>query len=190
MDKKFINVALTIFTVSLIFIFGNKVIFKDLVHEEDATNVYQVDVEFSLHEKYEDDEGIKIKVKIDNPTKYTYRLEYANLLLIPIQSEEKGYEENTSLKIDLIYDFWNEKDINYIAKYEGIKPNSMGYIEFIIPKGIKLDSAYFELENIVVDYKGSFTAKIPFTNGGYITLGQIGGSTQLEGLSLNELDMN
>ena len=182
MNNKFIKVSLSILAVSLIFIFGNKIMFKDLVYQEDSTNIHDKDVKISLERKYKSEKGINIKLKIDNPTKYICRLEEATL-----NFEQDGSKQSSYLKIELPYG-WEEEGSNYKVRHEGIQPFSSDYIEFTIPKGLTLDSEYFTLDNVSLDYKWNFTVNIPFTNGAYTTIGQSGGSSTISGLSLSELE--
>jgi ABC-2 type transport system permease protein len=186
--NKFIKLSLIIIIISTLFILGNKFIFKNLVHEYDYLIKNEFDINIELNKKFETKKGLNLKFKIKNPTKYNFRLEESYITFDMYEDKNKEVMTNSSLKIDMKYPF-EESDVNWPIFFKGVKPHSYGYIEFTIPKGLKLDGKYFSLDSIGYDIKGRFVVDLPFTDGGYITIRpdfNMGGS--MSQVSLTELN--
>lgn len=184
---KFIKVTLGILISILIFILINKGIYKDLKHEEDYRDKNTSFVEFSTYEENLSEEGLIIKVKIDNPTKYVYKLDTAELQFERSSNIEEGDIVPSNLKVDLPWS-WDHNSENDDVRIKGIQPRSSGYIEFVIPKGIILDPEYFILDSITINYDGQLVSRIPFTSSGYITINpNHGGSGSVYTLLMKEL---
>lgn len=180
---KFIKVSLGVLISVLIFILINKGIYKDLIHEEDYRDKYDNFVEVSIDEEILSNNGLTVRVKIDNPTKYVYILEKAEL-----RFENKNMEDIkvSNLTLDLPWGI-DENSENYKVRIEGIPAKSSGYIEFIIPNGIKLDENSFILDNISLNYDGQLVSRLPFTSSGYITINSNhGGESTIGTLLLND----
>lgn len=184
---KFIKVSLSILISVFIFILINKGIYKDLIHEEDYSDKYANYVDISIDEEKLSEEGLTIRVKIDNPTKYVYKLDMAEIQFERNWNIEEGDIIPSNLKVDLPWS-WEMDSQNDMIRTKGIPPKSSGYIEFLISKGIILDPDYFILDSININYNGDLVSRLPFTSSGYITINsQHGGSTTLGTLLLEEL---
>lgn len=172
-----LKIIATILTVIIVMVFGSKIIFKDLIHEEESSgflyNIESERIEVNLDKVYEYNEEIKVKVNFKNNTKYNYRIEDP---IIRFYQEIDGNIIPSQVNIKCKYPF-DENDENYKIYREGIEPFSENTLIFTIPKGISLDSRYFKLEETVIDYSGKYTAKIPFLYSGYITINSGNSST-------------
>ena len=186
--NKFIKLSLIIIIISTLFVLGNKFIFKNLIHENDYLIKNDFEIDIKLNKKYETKNGLKLRFKIENPTKYTFRLEESYITFDMYKDKNKEMITNSPLKIDMKNSF-EESDINSQIITKGIKPHSYAYMEFTIPKGLNLDDDYFSLDSIVYDIEGQFVVDLPFTDGGYITIRpdfNMGGS--MSEVSLSELN--
>lgn len=186
--NKFIKLSLIIIIISTLFVLGNKFIFKNLIHENDYLIKNDFEIDIKLNKKYETKNGLKLRFKIENPTKYTFRLEESYITFDMYKDKNKEMMTNSPLKIDMKNSF-EESDINWQIITKGIKPNSYAYVEYTIPKGLNLDDDYFSLDSIVYDIEGQFVVDLPFTDGGYITIRpdfNMGGS--MSEVSLSELN--
>lgn len=162
-----------ILTTIIIVVFGSKLIFKDLIHEEESIGFLhgrEMDrIEVNLDKVYETKTGTKVKVKFKNNTKYTYRIDRIENPKIRFYQEIDGDVMPSQLNIECEYPF-DENDENYKIYIDGVEPFSEEYIVFTIPKGINLNPKYFKLEETVIHYNGQYTAKVPFLDGGYVTI--------------------
>lgn len=186
--NKFIKLSLIIIIISTLFVLGNKFIFKNLIHENDYLIKNDFEIDIKLNKKYETKNGLKLRFKIENPTKYTFRLEESYITFDMYEDKNKEMMTNSPLKIDMKNSF-EESDVNWQIITKGIKPHSYAYVEYTIPKGLNLDDDYFSLDSIVYDIEGQFVVDLPFTDGGYITIRPVfnmGGS--ISEVSLPELN--
>lgn len=188
-NKQFLKISVGLFIVYILFILGNKLTYGNLVHEENYRDMYVKNVEFTVADQEYKDGTISVKIKIRNHTKYTYILEDANLVFEIHENGDKNSYLTSNLKVELPYDWEDEKSDNYKAKIEGIAPNDLAFIEFIIPKGITLDSKYFVLDNMLLEHEGRLVSKLPFLQSGYITINPSEtGSTTAGIIALEELN--
>lgn len=166
---KFFKISIIIIVITIIFNLLSNIIFSDLKHEYDYLENNDTEVGFELDSRYEDEKGINLKFEINNPTKYTFKLEDAYLNFDMYENGNKEIISNSSIKIETQYPF-EESDSNWNIYHKGIKPKCNGYLVFTVPKGLKLDSNNFALDSIGYDIKGQFVVDIPFIDGGYITI--------------------
>ncbi|GAA0864157.1 ABC-2 transporter permease [Paraclostridium tenue] len=188
--NKFIKLSLFMIIISALFILGNKFIFKNLIHEDDYLIKNNFEIDIKLNKKYQTKNGLKLRFKIENPTKYTFRLEESYITFDMYKDKNKEMLTNSPLKIDMKYPF-EESDINWPLFSKGIKPHSYTYMEYTIPKGLNLDDDYFSLDSIAYDITGKFLVDLPFTHIGDIIIRpdfNMGGS--MSEVSLPELKNN
>lgn len=171
------------------FVFSSKYIFKDLIDEQESKGFlhgYDNRAEVNLDKVYESEDGLKVKIKFKNNTKYTYRIDEPK-----IQFYQKiDGEENTSMpsQVNIVCEYpFDDSDENYSIYHDGIAPFSEDYIVFTIPKGFNVDAKYFNLNETVIDYSGQYTSGIPFLSGGYITINSNGGASTQIGNIFKEL---
>lgn len=175
-----------IIVVALISIF----IFKDLKYSEAYRDKYSEHVEFVVEDQEYINGELNIKIKINNPTKYTFRLEKADLAFEILEHENSEGFIISNLKLELSYS-GEEENGNSRARFEGVPPKSSEIIEYTIPKGIYLDSKYFLLDNMDLNYEGTLVSKLPFLQSGYITVDKYhSGSTNVGIILLEELNVN
>ena len=188
--NKFIKLSLIIIIISTLFVLGNKFIFKNLIHEDDYLIKNNFEIDIKLNKKYQTKNGLKLRFKIENPTKYTFRLEESYITFDMYKDKNKEMMTNSPLKIDMKNSF-EESDINWQIITKGIKPHSYAYVEYTIPKGLNLDDDYFSLDSIAYDITGKFLVDLPFTHIGDIIIRpdfNMGGS--MSEVSLPELKNN
>lgn len=188
--NKFIKLSLIIIIISTLFVLGNKFIFKNLIHENDYLIKNDFEIDIKLNKKYETKNGLKLRFKIENPTKYTFRLEESYITFDMYKDKNKEMMTNSPLKIDMKNSF-EESDVNWPLFSKGIKPHSYTYMEYTIPKGLNLDDDYFSLDSIAYDITGKFLVDLPFTHIGDIIIRpdfNMGGS--MSEVSLPELKNN
>ena len=149
MNKKYIIVSLTIFIVSLIFIFsfnfllGDKVFYNNAINfEEDVPVIKYIGVE-------EDNNVYKIKVSIKNNSKYYATFDNISLKLGgAIQGEPMfdGYDNNQR---EALMNHREGDKYNYSYYFN---PNEEREYVFEISKGLKFDKYKFSSKEMDVHY--------------------------------------
>lgn len=189
MDKKFIKISVSMVAIVIVFISINKLIFKDLIHEEDDSIFNYTNIEVTLDNKYISEDGIKLKFKVKNDSKYTFRIDESYLDFEMYQSGNKDMIVPSGIKI-YPTNIYEGNGVNDRILMKGIDPHKSEYITFTIPKGFGLDNEYFPLDSIGYRLNGQFVVRIQFLESGYITVKpnyNIGGS--LSEVYLKELDI-
>ncbi|MBS5938760.1 hypothetical protein [Clostridium sp.] len=152
MNKKFISICLSIFTISLIFIIGFKFILGDKILYNDSMN-YDEGKPIIKYTGFEEDENIyKIKVSIKNNSKY-----YASFIDINLQfSSESGYIGNANP----IFKGYDNKIRESLKTYdEGrevvgsfLDPEEEREYIFEISKGLSFNKETFDTSSISISY--------------------------------------
>lgn len=156
--NKFIKVSSIIMICCLISGFLVRFTYGDMIDKKDyeSRNVNEVIVEFESRKTVE--EGTKIRFKVYNNSKFTYLLTKAKIKFENNIPEENGEYKNSS-RLYLGMDIGNK--LNADIMFNGIEPNSDGYVEFIVPKGLILDKKYFALDSTKMEYEGNFAEEVP-----------------------------
>lgn len=168
MNKKFIKVSLII-CIPLILLLG---LFAIGSSNEDNFD--------ELHD------SIKITYKDYKEEKYNY------VVSVIVKNNSKNIASLGEMKLSFDYNYENtienlgnfyirgyEKDTWDDNKVMGIDPGKEEEIIFKIPKGIKIDKEYYNLNRIIIDYDVSFFKFRTSPNSLFLGTGQMGGSITL-----------
>ena len=167
--NKFAKVSASIIIVILVFIGINKLIFNERISAEDYKNIYDINTDISIDRYEETNDGVLIKMKIKNNSNYTYRLENASITFFSCKrsDDNKIIDSREAFKLNILpIEFGEENDITWT----GIEPKEEGYIEFLYPKGIKIDDKFFDLDATSLNYNGTFSKDLPIGDGAYTTI--------------------
>lgn len=168
--RKFAKISAYIVIVIFSFILANTIVFKDRVSVQDYNKSNPITTIASI-EKYEKtNDGVIVNIKIKNNSNYTYKLDNASIVFFSCERDSNdniiGSREAFKLNI-LPMDIQNEEDD---IRWSGIGPKKEGYIEFLYPKGIKMDDRFFDLDETTLKYNGSFTENLSIGDGAYTTI--------------------
>lgn len=168
--KKFLKISSSMLCILLLFLMINKIIFKDIVNVEDYRLKNKMETNIRIDSYKDTENGTLIKIKIKNDSKYVYTLNDARIIFVGC-NDSNGVDEkelSQGFTLNMIPISWEDEDIN--IKHNGIKPNEEGYIEFLLPKGMKIDENYFDLESTKLVYDGKFKGKFLISEA-YIIVG-------------------
>ncbi|MGL5329495.1 MAG: hypothetical protein ACRDD7_09505 [Peptostreptococcaceae bacterium] len=155
--KKFAKISSLILSTFLLFLMINKLIFKDRVSVEDYRFKNNMETNVSIESYKNTKDGILINIKIKNDSNYVYTLKDAKIMF---------GGTNQGFTLNRIPIHWEGEDI----MYDGIQPNEEGYVEFLLPKGMKIDEKYFDLECTKIVYEGKFKGEFLISEA-YIIVG-------------------
>lgn len=172
--RKFINVSIYIFILLWAFIFGSKIFFKDMIHSNDYGEINRREIKITLESKIEGKNGIYVKLKVINNSRYVFLLSDAKLEF-PNYNNEGDVDLILELNLYKPYEGENEE-----IMANGIEKYGEGYMTFLIPKGICLDEAYFDLNAISVKYEGIYKVNIPILENKYLVISNNSGNCQIE----------
>lgn len=135
--------------------------------------------------------------QLDNSIKITYKdckeEKYNHVVSIIVKNNSKNIASLGEMKLSFDYNYEDITEENlgefYIRGYEkdawddnkvmGIDPGKEEEIIFKIPKGIKIDKDYYNLNRIIIDYDVSFFKFRTSQNSLFLGTGQMGGSITL-----------
>lgn len=168
--NKFIKVSIFILGVFTLFIAINKLAYKDMVSVKDYEINNLEEIIFDFDSRRSDERGIIVRFKINNNSRYSYKLNSAKMKFENCIEGKDGVNKCSShVNLDLS----NEKNsITEKTLNNGIKPNNQRYVDFIIPKGLTFDYRYFNESGMSVEYRGEFIVNIPMAKGLYIVVGK------------------
>ena len=166
MNKKFVKVSLIIFIPLIILI----LLFTMLSSNEDIFDELNNSIKITYKDCKEQKNSYYLSVIVKNNSK-----NIATLSDMELSFDYNGDGEN----IGNFYIRGEEKNIWDDNKLRGIDPGKEEEIIFKIPKGIKINTDYYNLNRIIVSYNASFfkfrTSKKSF----FLGTGQILGSVTL-----------
>lgn len=169
--KKFAKVSISLMVVFGIFISVNKLVFKDRVSIEDykLRNTMYTTLRIDSYRDTED--GLVIKMKIKNSSNYTYRLDNASMIFFSCERDENGElgEMRQGFELNMMPSGGFDDENNIV--WHGLGPKEEGYIEFLYPKGMKIDEDFFELDATRFKYNGKFTRNLSLGDSSYMTVG-------------------
>lgn len=185
-NRKFLTICLILVMTFTGYIFINKILYQERVYVEDYDIRDNMEVEMSIEEYQEIDEGLLIKLKINNLSRYTYRLQNISIDF----GKDYEFEDSSSTFANYISIEPYEMDLkNRKIMSNGIGPNEVAYMTFLKPKGLILEENSFDFNNTVVDYMGEHTVKIPILNM-YTTISSTGGSYTINYMNFSEKNTN
>lgn len=167
--RKFTRVSLCIFTIVGLFLAGIKIFFSDMIHSNDYEKINRKEINMVFESKEETKDGVYLKFRVINNSRYVFLLTNAKIEF-PSYNSEGGLDLLLELNVHNQYKDQNEKIMD-----EGIAKYGEGYITFLVPKGIKLDNKYFDLDAISIQYQGVFKVKLPFLNNKYLVISNYNG---------------
>lgn len=171
--RKFIRISLYICTILGIFLVGIKMFFSDMIHSSDYDEINRKEINMMFESKEETNDGIYLKFKVDNNSRYIFLLTDAKLGF-PNYNSEGDLDLLLELNLHNAY-----KEQNAKIMEDGIEKYGEGYITFLVPKGITLDNKYFDLDAISVTYQGVFKVSLPFLNNKNLVIDNYNSSYQL-----------
>lgn len=168
MNKKFIKVSLII-CIPLILLIG----FSTMILNSDSYfDEWGDDIKITYKDYKEEKYNHVLSIIVKNNSKNIARLGEMKL------SFENNYESEAE-NLGEFYIRGYEKDRWDDNKVMGIDPGKEEEIIFKIPKGIKIDEKYYNLNRIIIDYDARFYKFRTSPNGLLIGAGQMGGTITL-----------
>ncbi|MCC3869217.1 hypothetical protein [Terrisporobacter mayombei] len=169
MNKKFIKVSLII-CIPLILLIG---FFTLLPNSDNYSDEWENDIEITYKDCKEKKYNHVVSIIVKNNSKNIASLGEMKL------SFDYNYEDIAEKNLGEFYIRGYEKDAWDDNKVMGIDPGKEEEIIFKIPKGIKIDKDYYNLNRIIIDYDVSFYKFRTSPNRLFIGAGQMGGSITL-----------
>ncbi|WP_434797987.1 hypothetical protein [Terrisporobacter vanillatitrophus] len=170
MNKKFIKVSLII-CIPLILLLG---FFTMLSNSSNYLDQLDNSIKITYKDYKEEKYNYVVSVIVKNNSKNIASLGEMKL------SFDYNYEDITG-NLGEFYIRGYEKDAWDDNKVMGIDPGKEEEIIFKIPKGIKIDKEYYNLNRIIIDYNVSFFKFRTSSKSLFLGAGQMGGSITLEG---------
>ena len=168
MNKKFIKVSLII-CIPLILLLG---FFTMLSNSDNYSDEWENDIKITYKDCKEKKYNHVVSVIVKNNSKNIASLGEMKL------SFDYNYEGATK-NLGEFYIRGYEKDTWDDNKVMGIDPGKEEEIIFKIPKGIKIDKEYYNLNRIIIDYDVSFFKFRTSPRSLFLGTGQMGGSITL-----------
>lgn len=168
MNKKFIKVSLII-CISLILLFG---VFTRILNSDSYLDEWEDDIKIIYKDYKEEKDNYIVSIIVKNNSKNIASLGEMKL------SFENNYESGAE-NLGEFYIRGYEKDRWDDNKVMGIDPGKEEEIIFKIPKGIKIDEEYYNLNRIIIDYDASFYKFRTKPNRLFMGVGQMGGTITL-----------
>lgn len=169
MNKKFIKVSLII-CAPLLLLFG---FFTTLSNNDDYFDDLNNSIKITYKDCKEEKYNYVVSVIVKNNSKNIASLGEMKL------SFDYNYEDIDE-NLGEFYIRGHEKDVWDDNKVMGIDPGKEEEIIFKIPKGIKIDKEYYNLDRIIIDYDVSFFKFRTSASSLFLGTGQMGGMVTLE----------
>ncbi|MGL5329496.1 MAG: ABC-2 transporter permease [Peptostreptococcaceae bacterium] len=180
-NRKFLTLCLMLFLSFGGYIFINKIAYQERIYVEDYDTSNNMEVDMSVEGYREVEEGLLIKLKIDNLSRYTYRLEDIDIGF----GKDYEFEDGGSTFANYVsIELYEMDSNNRKIMLDGIPPNEVVYMTFLQPKGLKLENSSFDFKNTVVEYMGEHVVNIPIINI-YTTISSNGGTYTIDYMNIN-----
>lgn len=169
MNKKFIKVSLII-CIPLILLLG---FFTVISNNDNYLDELDNSIKITYKDRKEEKYNHVVSIIVKNNSKNIASLGEMKL------SFDYNYEDITEENLGEFYIRGYEKDAWDDNKVMGIDPGKEEEIIFKIPKGIKIDKDYYNLNRIIIDYDVSFFKFRTSETSLFLGTGQMGGSITL-----------